>query len=102
MHGSFRNTYTAALALIFGLSGCARDPLPDLPRVMLWAWESPQQLDYINPREVGVAFLARTLLAEDGHVTVRPRLQPLRVPPGTALAAVVRLETRGAALPLPA
>ncbi len=35
------------------------DPLPEFPRVMLWAWERPEKLDFINPRETGVAFLAR-------------------------------------------
>jgi len=69
---------------------------------MLWAWENPEQLDFIDPRQAGVAFLAKTLLARDGHLTVRPRVQPLHVPTGTVLMAVVRLETRGAELPLPA
>ena len=84
--------------LLFLITGCMRDPLPAFPRVMLWAWESAQQLDFINPREAGVAFLAETVLITGGHMAVRPRLQPLRVPNGTALIAVVRLETQGAEL----
>lgn len=95
--------YSRRDAIICGLflllSGCARDPLPAFPRVMLWAWESAQQLDFINPREAGVAFLARTVLADNGHITVRPRVQPLRVANGTALMAVVRFETKGGDLP---
>lgn len=70
------------------------DPLPEFPRVMLWAWERPEKLDFINPREAGVAFLARTVYLRGGMVTVRPRLQPLVVAPGTALMAVVRIESQ--------
>jgi hypothetical protein len=71
-----------------------RDPLPEFPRVMLWAWERPEKLDFINPREVGVAFLARTVYLRGGVTTVRPRLQPLVVAPGTPLMAVVRIESQ--------
>ena len=88
--------------LFFLVIGCTRDPLPGFPRVMLWAWESPQELDFIDAREAGVAFLAETVLIGGGEMTVRPRLQPLHVPAGTALMAVVRLETKGPGLPAPA
>jgi hypothetical protein len=71
-----------------------RDPLPEFPRVMLWAWERPEKLDFIDPREAGVAFLARTVYLRGGTVTVRPRLQPLVVAPGTAMMAVVRIESQ--------
>lgn len=81
------------------LTACRRDPLPQFPRVMLWAWESPQNLDFIDPKQAGVAFLARTVLLKDGQAKVLPRFQPLHVPPGTALMAVVRIESEGASLP---
>ena len=71
------------------------DPLPQFPRVIVWAWERPEKLDFIDAREVGVAFLARTISIRGGVVTVRPRLQPLVVAPGTALMAVVRVESQG-------
>lgn len=71
-----------------------RDRLPGFPRVMVWAWERPEKLDFVNPRETGVAFLARTIFLREGNVTVRPRLQPLVVAPGTALMAVVRIESQ--------
>ena len=70
------------------------DPLPQFPRTIIWAWERPEKLDFINPREVGVAFLARTIYISGGMVTVRPRLQPLLVAPETALMAVVRIESQ--------
>jgi hypothetical protein len=64
------------------------------PDVVLWAWEQPQDLSFIDPARVGIAFLARTVtIAVDG-VRMRPRMQPLRVPPATAAIAVARIETR--------
>ncbi len=59
---------------------------------MLWAWERPANLDFIKPQEVGVAFLAQTVYLRGGRTLVRPRLQPVGVPPGTTLTAVARLE----------
>jgi hypothetical protein len=67
--------------------------LAGFPKIILWAWERPEQLDFIDTRRVGVAFLARTLQLSAERVHVRPRLQPLRVPPQTSLLAVVRIES---------
>jgi hypothetical protein len=66
---------------------------------MLWAWERPDDFSFLDPRAAGVAFLARTVSWRDEAVVSRPRLQPLRVPAGTALMAVVRLESGGAPPP---
>jgi len=63
------------------------------PKVFLWAWERPELLEFIDPREVGVAFLAETILLRRDEVIEQPRLQPLKVPPGTTVIAVVRIET---------
>jgi hypothetical protein len=71
------------------------DPLPGFPHLMLWAWERPERLPFLDPRAAGVAFLARTIHWHDGILESRPRVQPLSVPPGTALMAVVRLESAG-------
>ena len=88
------------LALAVGLSACRRaDPLPGFPRVILWAWEQPLDLRFIDPRDTGIAFLARSIEWRDGQVTSRPRLQPLQFPPGAFLIAVVRMESRGGPLP---
>jgi hypothetical protein len=84
--------------LVAGLAALAyrpsRDPLPDFPRVMVWAWERPEKLDSLNPREAGVAFLARTVTVRGERVAVRPRMQPLVVMPGTTMMAVVRVESQ--------
>ena len=64
-----------------------------MPRVMLWAWERPTDLRFINPKETGVAFLARTIRLHSREVEVRPRLQPLNLPEATSVMAVARVET---------
>jgi hypothetical protein len=86
-------------AIVF--TGCMREPLPAFPGVILWAWESPQDLSFIDPHDAGVAFLARTIVIGNGRITVLPRVQPLHVPPGTVLMAVVRIESPGRDLPDP-
>lgn len=88
--------------LPLALGGCARhDPLPGFPRLVLWAWEHPEDLRFIDPNSTGVAFLARTITLHGRQVISRPRLQPLRVPPDTSLMAVVRIESHGPDLPKP-
>jgi Protein of unknown function (DUF3142) len=64
-----------------------------LPPLMLWAWERPTDLTFLNPKEAGVAFLARTIHLQGEDVTVRPRLQPLKLPEGISLIAVARVES---------
>jgi len=75
------------------------DPLPGFPHVFLWAWERPENLEFLDPHATGVAFLARTVRLRDGSVSVRPRLQPLRFPSGAVLMAVVRVESQDPHLP---
>ena len=75
------------------------DPLPGFPRTILWAWERPENLDFIDPHTTGVAFLARTVFLRDGNVSVKPRLNPLRYTPGATLIAVVRVDSDRSVLP---
>lgn len=84
-------TITAPLTL----SQCARNRQP---RLVLWAWERPENLAFINPREISVAFLARTIRLQADETIVRPRLQPLKFAPGTELIAVARIEAEHPAL----
>ncbi|MGB8509239.1 MAG: hypothetical protein WCD76_12700 [Pyrinomonadaceae bacterium] len=63
-----------------------------LPPVMLWAWEQPARLNFLDARATGVAYLAATLRLRMGDVTLVPRMQPLEVPHGVLLLAVVRIE----------
>lgn len=72
------------------------DPLHSngTPGKVLWAWERPEDLKFIDPNEFGVAFLAQTIFLEKEQVSPKPRRQPLEVPPGTYLIAVTRIEAK--------
>lgn len=67
--------------------------------MILWAWERREDLSFIDPREAGIAYLARTLYLEGDGVLIRPRLQPLMVPQGAVVIPVVRIETDPSAAP---
>jgi uncharacterized protein DUF3142 len=71
----------------------SRNPLDSLPDTILWAWERPEQLDFIDTKRIGVAYLAKTIQLHDHELFVRPRLQPLILRPDTRVVAVVRIET---------
>src|SRR5262245_50528513 len=71
----------------------SRKTLDSLPATILWAWERPEQLDFIDTHRIGVAYLAKTIQFRDGDLAVRPRLQRLSLQPGTRVVAVVRIET---------
>jgi hypothetical protein len=70
-------------------------PSGSLPRLMLWAWERPTDLQSLAP-EVGVAFLAQTLIVRNDGVERAPRRNPLLVSPHTPLVAVTRIESHDA------
>jgi hypothetical protein len=73
-----------------------------LPSIVFWAWERPEDLHFLDRNIAGVAFLAETISLPSNYglssprfpqgFIVRPRLQPLRIAPGTPLIAVVRIE----------
>ena len=65
----------------------------DMPQKILWAWERPEDLRFLDPKEFGVAFLAQTIYLENENVTPKPRRQLLDVSPGTYMIAVTRIET---------
>src|SRR5260370_28549871 len=71
----------------------ANERTRSMPSVILWAWERPVDLGFIDAKQVGVAFLARTIILRENNVVVRPRLQPLQVPDNTTMIAVVRVES---------
>lgn len=68
------------------------DRMKGLPSLVLWAWERPEDLRFINPQNTAVAFLASTIKIHGVDVDVRPRLQSLVVPDHAKLVAVVRIE----------
>jgi len=68
------------------------DRMNHVPRLVLWAWERPEDLRFINTDDTAVAFLADTIRLRAGDIAVRPRFQPLLVPDRAKLIAVTRIE----------
>jgi hypothetical protein len=68
--------------------------MPPEPTLVLWAWERPEHLEFVDPRRTAVAFLAETIALSADEVIATPRRQPLHVPRDTTLIAVVRVETQ--------
>src|SRR4051794_28037145 len=64
------------------------------PSVILWAWERPEDLSFLDSHKYGVAYLAQTLILKGDDVVFNPRHQPLQVPPGTKMMAVTRIESQ--------
>lgn len=65
-----------------------------MPTKILWAWERPEDLRFIDTKQYGVAFLAQTITLETDNVLPKPRRQPLETAPGTYIIAVTRIETK--------
>jgi len=65
---------------------------PPEPRVWLWAWDRPEDLRFLNPRDAGVAMFVLGVRVEALGVVLRHRTAPLRLAPGLRRIAVVRLE----------
>ncbi len=65
-----------------------------MPTKILWAWERPEDLRFIDTKQYGVAFLAQTITLETDNVLPKPRRQPLELALGTYIIAVTRIETK--------
>jgi hypothetical protein len=70
-----------------------QNKLAQAPKVMLWAWERPERLSFLDSPDIGVAYLPDTIYQQGDGFLLRPRIQPLYVLPNTYLEAVVRIET---------
>jgi hypothetical protein len=66
--------------------------LQPIPEIVLWAWEEPEDLRFVNPQDTGIAFLAATIRLQADATIIRPRFQPLLVPDAAKLVSVVRIE----------
>ena len=83
-----------AIAVLSLCSVVPHAPTMPVPGLVLWAWERPEDLRFIDPKTTGVAYLAATVsLQTDGSVRYHFRQQPLRVPDAVARIAVVRIES---------
>lgn len=64
-----------------------------MPPKIIWAWERPEDLRFLDSREYGVAFLAQLIFLESDNVLPKPRRQPLEIAPSSYVIAVTRIET---------
>ena len=88
-----KGTWLFAFVLIIFCQGCQISPAASsAPKIILWAWERRENLEFIDTRKFGVAFLAQTLELKGDEVRLIPRRQPLKVKPETYLIAVTRIE----------
>ena len=65
----------------------------EMPKQIVWAWERPEDLRFLDSQRFGVAFLAQTLFFDKENVNRVSRRQPLQILDGTYLIAVTRIET---------
>ena len=63
------------------------------PPVILWAWQRPTSLTFINPRTAGISYLVETIHLAASGFTVEPNLNGLAVPDGTWLMACARIDS---------
>ena len=96
-----RTSSALAITLSLVLFGACKPKPPrnrldenHFPRLVLWAWERPEDLKNIDANRFAVAFLAQTLVLKGDDVIVNPRHQPLDVSPETKLIAVTRIESQ--------
>ena len=89
---------TVLIALVSCRRQTTRNRLDEIqfPPIVLWAWERPEDLSFIDSHKFGVAFLAQTLTLKGDDVVFTPRHQPLEVPPETKMMAVTRIESQKA------
>jgi hypothetical protein len=88
-----------ACVAVLGSSPVGMKPRPSsagglaaAPRIILWTWERPDDLRFVDLQRMGLAFLAGTLRLENDDVVFQPRRNSVRFPPGAFLIACVRIE----------
>lgn len=62
------------------------------PLIVLWAWERPENLNFLKNTGDGVAFLAGSIEFKKNLIKTIPRLQPLSVDNRTPMTAVIRID----------
>lgn len=63
------------------------------PPVTLWAWERDEDLSFIDPEKVKVAYFAGNIFVRGELVKFRPRVQKLVTAKGSTLMPVFRIES---------
>lgn len=73
---------------------------PEGLRIVLWAWERPEDLRFLEKYDASVAYLAGSVTIQDSKVKTRQRMQPLVIAEKTPLISVIRIDNFSADLSL--
>ncbi len=96
-HSILLSSFLAALVfLACGLSFVAhaqRSAVSIAPHVTVWAWERDEDLSYIDPAKIDVAYFAGNIHVRGSLVSFRPRTQKLKLPMNAKSIPVFRIET---------
>ncbi|MRV71353.1 hypothetical protein GJ700_06420 [Duganella sp. FT92W] len=65
--------------------------LARLPARMVWAWERPEDLRWLPP-DIGVAYVASSIMLQGDEALVRPRTAALLVPDYAAVVPVLHVD----------
>lgn len=70
-----------------------------VPSLVLWAWERPEDLRFIDCNKVGVAYYAGTIVLKNDWASFHPRMNPLLVPDAAYIFPVFRIEESSSNVP---
>lgn len=79
------------IALVFGLFFYAYYSKND-PEIILWAWERPENMMFIQDKNIGIAFYAGAVEIRNGEFIPKLRKNGLIVDSGKKLTAVIRID----------
>lgn len=66
---------------------------------MLWVWQRPQDVRFLDPQKVGVSLLVQTVWLSEAGVGVEPNLNRSLFPQGTWLMACTRIQVEHNVVP---
>ncbi|MES2295419.1 MAG: hypothetical protein V4582_00175 [Pseudomonadota bacterium] len=74
-----------------GRSKAPHPALAALPATLLWAWERPEDLRWLPP-DMGVAYVASSIVLRGDETLIYPRRAPLLLSPGSARVPVLHVD----------
>jgi hypothetical protein len=83
-----------AIGFVFSFSAQAhRLAVSSDPKLTVWAWERDEDLSYIDPTKVRVAYFAGNIYVRGSSVRFRARTQKLKLPKNAVAFPVFRIES---------